>query len=79
MPVLLAPEQVTDVHHPVFKMTITIRNKNPDSIQDYPYVYIRVIFSYMILPKLIFYNRQKKVITAALYHFLIGNGELLEA
>ncbi|XP_057487524.1 uncharacterized protein LOC130773593 isoform X2 [Actinidia eriantha] len=42
MPVLLAPEQVTDMHHPVFKMTITIRNKNPDSIQVYPYVYIRV-------------------------------------
>ncbi|XP_028077973.1 LOW QUALITY PROTEIN: uncharacterized protein LOC114279888 [Camellia sinensis] len=42
MPVMLAPEQTTDMHHPVFKMTITIRNENPDDIQIYPYVYIRV-------------------------------------
>ncbi|KAA8522113.1 hypothetical protein F0562_012573 [Nyssa sinensis] len=42
MPVLLAPEQLTDMHHPVFKMTITICNENPDGIQIYPYVYIRV-------------------------------------
>ncbi|XAR70581.1 hypothetical protein NMG60_11027484 [Bertholletia excelsa] len=42
MPVLLAPEHTSDLHHPVFKMTITIRNENPDGIQIYPYVYIRV-------------------------------------
>ncbi|KAK2999891.1 hypothetical protein RJ639_022624 [Escallonia herrerae] len=42
MPVLLAPEQASDMHHPVFKMTITICNKNPDGIQIYPYVYIQV-------------------------------------
>ncbi|KAK9266873.1 hypothetical protein L1049_027132 [Liquidambar formosana] len=42
MPVLLAPEQTMDMHHPVFKMTITIRNENTDGIQVYPYVYIRV-------------------------------------
>ncbi|GFP96481.1 vacuolar protein sorting-associated protein 13c [Phtheirospermum japonicum] len=43
MPVLLAPEQTPDVHHPVFKMTITICNENLDGLQIYPYVYIRVI------------------------------------
>ncbi|XVE65214.1 hypothetical protein DITRI_Ditri07aG0162900 [Diplodiscus trichospermus] len=42
MPVLLAPEQMSDIHHPVFKMTITMRNVSTDGIQVYPYVYIRV-------------------------------------
>ncbi|XP_042953951.1 uncharacterized protein LOC122290372 isoform X2 [Carya illinoinensis] len=42
MPVLLAPEQTSDVNHPVFKMTVTKRNENTDGIQVYPYVYIRV-------------------------------------
>ncbi|XP_059641926.1 uncharacterized protein LOC132283907 [Cornus florida] len=42
MPVLLAPEQTTDMHHPVFKTTITICNENPAGLQVYPYVYIRV-------------------------------------
>ncbi|KAK4844286.1 hypothetical protein QYF36_018501 [Acer negundo] len=42
MPVLLAPEQATDINHPVFKMTLTIRNENTDGVQVYPYVYIRV-------------------------------------
>ncbi|KAK4786568.1 hypothetical protein SAY86_010401 [Trapa natans] len=42
MPVLLAPEQVSDLHHPVFKMTITICNENPGGVLVYPYVYIRV-------------------------------------
>ncbi|GAV77402.1 PH domain-containing protein/DUF946 domain-containing protein/DUF1162 domain-containing protein/Chorein_N domain-containing protein, partial [Cephalotus follicularis] len=42
MPVLLAPEQPTDVHHPVFKMTLTVRNENTEGVQVYPYVYIRV-------------------------------------
>ncbi|KAL8141812.1 hypothetical protein V2J09_014844 [Rumex salicifolius] len=42
MPVLLAPEQATDLQHPVFKMTLTIRNENTDGIQVYPYIYIRV-------------------------------------
>ncbi|XP_031385571.1 uncharacterized protein LOC116199374 isoform X2 [Punica granatum] len=42
MPVLLAPEQATDLHHPVFKMTITVCNENPDGVLVYPYVYIRV-------------------------------------
>ncbi|XP_022737877.1 uncharacterized protein LOC111290709 isoform X2 [Durio zibethinus] len=42
MPVLLAPEQISDIHHPVFKMTITMLNVNTDGIQVYPYVYIRV-------------------------------------
>ncbi|KAL8529518.1 hypothetical protein ACS0TY_006808 [Phlomoides rotata] len=43
MPVLLAPDSTPDVHHPVFKMTITARNENLDGLQVYPYVYIRVI------------------------------------
>ncbi|KAL8101699.1 hypothetical protein AgCh_033550 [Apium graveolens] len=42
MPVLLAPEQASDINHPVFKMTITTRNENLDGIEVYPYVYIRV-------------------------------------
>ncbi|XP_043697676.1 uncharacterized protein LOC122648528 isoform X2 [Telopea speciosissima] len=42
MPVLLAPEQTTDMQHPVFKMTITVKNENTDGTQVYPYVYIRV-------------------------------------
>ncbi|XP_071692229.1 uncharacterized protein [Rutidosis leptorrhynchoides] len=42
MPVLLAPEEASDMNHPVFKMTITISNENSDGIQVYPYVYIRV-------------------------------------
>ncbi|CAK7356237.1 unnamed protein product [Dovyalis caffra] len=33
MPVLLAPDQATGIHHPVFKMTITIRNESTDGIQ----------------------------------------------
>lgn len=43
MPVLLAPESTSDMQHPVFKMTITMRNESTDGIQVYPYVYIRVI------------------------------------
>ncbi|KAE9596742.1 putative vacuolar protein sorting-associated protein [Lupinus albus] len=42
MPVLLAPDQTSDVQHPVFKMTVTMQNENKDGIQVYPYVYIRV-------------------------------------
>ncbi|XWS49634.1 hypothetical protein CRYUN_Cryun12cG0020000 [Craigia yunnanensis] len=42
MPVLLAPEQMSDIHHPAFKMTIAMRNVNTDGTQVYPYVYIRV-------------------------------------
>lgn len=42
LPVLLASEQTTDMHHPVFKMTITVCNESTDGIQVYPYVYIRV-------------------------------------
>lgn len=45
MPVLLAPEQTSDVQHPVFKMTITMQNENKDGVQVYPYVYIRVCFN----------------------------------
>ncbi|XP_042486677.1 uncharacterized protein LOC122066914 [Macadamia integrifolia] len=41
LPVLLAPDQ-TDMQHPVFKMTITMKNENTDGTQVYPYVYIRV-------------------------------------
>ena len=44
MPVLLAPDQTSDVNHPVFKMTITIRNENSDGVLVFPYVYIRVCF-----------------------------------
>lgn len=43
MPVLLAPEPDSDMHLPVFKMTITMRNENTDGIQVYPYIYIRVM------------------------------------
>lgn len=42
MPVLLAPEQSSDINHPVFKMTLTIRNKSVDGVQVFPYMYIRV-------------------------------------
>ena len=42
MPVLLAPDQTSDVQHPVFKMTITMQNENKDGVLVYPYVYIRV-------------------------------------
>ncbi|KAF8032759.1 hypothetical protein BT93_D1608 [Corymbia citriodora subsp. variegata] len=42
MPVLLAPEQATDLHHPVFKMTVTVCNENPDGIVVYPCVHIRM-------------------------------------
>lgn len=42
MPVLFAPEQTTDTHHPVFKITFTIRNESTDGIQVYPHLYIRV-------------------------------------
>lgn len=44
MPVLLAPDSTPDVHHPVFKMTVTARNENLDGLQIYPYVYIRVMY-----------------------------------
>lgn len=43
MPVLLAPEAISDMNHPVFKMTITMRNENTDGVQVYPYVFIRVM------------------------------------
>ena len=43
MPVLLAPEAVSGLHLPVFKMTVTMRNENTDGIQVYPNVYIRVM------------------------------------
>ncbi|XP_015084887.1 uncharacterized protein LOC107028368 [Solanum pennellii] len=42
MPVLLAPEQNIDMHHPVLKMTFTVRNENIDGVQVYPYVHVRV-------------------------------------
>lgn len=48
MPVLLAPEQTPDMHHPVLKMTLTIRNEDLDGLQIYPYVYIRVMSSNII-------------------------------
>lgn len=49
MPVLLAPEEASDMNHPVFKMTITISNENSDGIQVYPYVYIRVMSLFLFL------------------------------
>lgn len=42
MPVLLAPERYSDINHPVFKMTITMRNESTEGIQVYPYVFVRV-------------------------------------
>ncbi|CAI0538916.1 unnamed protein product [Linum tenue] len=42
MPVLLAPDQSANVHHPVFKMTVMVCNQNTDGILVYPYIYIRV-------------------------------------
>ncbi|XP_073111690.1 uncharacterized protein [Elaeis guineensis] len=42
MPVLLAPEDMPDINHPVFKATITMNNEDADGIQIYPYVYVRV-------------------------------------
>lgn len=46
MPVLLAPEQNIDMHHPVLKMTFTVRNENIDGVQVYPYVHVRVTDKY---------------------------------
>nr|XP_009413254.1 PREDICTED: uncharacterized protein LOC103994598 isoform X1 [Musa acuminata subsp. malaccensis] len=42
MPVLLAPEDMPDRKHPVFKTTIMKSNEASDGTQVYPYVYIRV-------------------------------------
>lgn len=42
MPVLLAPEGMPDMNHPLFKATITMNNENADGIQVYPYIFIRV-------------------------------------
>ncbi|KAK8691038.1 hypothetical protein V6N13_074559 [Hibiscus sabdariffa] len=42
MPVLLAPEHISDMHQPVFKMSITMKNASTDGVQVYPFVYIRV-------------------------------------
>lgn len=44
MPVLLAPEHMGDSHHPVFKTTITMSNKNTDETLVYPYIHVRVRF-----------------------------------
>ncbi|ERN15489.1 uncharacterized protein LOC18443778 [Amborella trichopoda] len=46
MPVLLAPENTVDAHHPVFKMTITMSNDNVDGTLVYPYVCFRVTDKY---------------------------------
>ncbi|XP_020672034.1 uncharacterized protein LOC110092030 [Dendrobium catenatum] len=43
MPVLLAPEDMPDTSHPVFKTTITLSNDSLDGAQVYPYIYVRVI------------------------------------
>lgn len=57
MPVLLAPEQMSDIHHPVCKMTITMQNANTDGIQVYPYVYIRVmLYDYVWLYRILLDN-----------------------
>ncbi|KAG0473021.1 hypothetical protein HPP92_014878 [Vanilla planifolia] len=42
MPVLLAPEDMPDLNHPVFKATVTLSNDNIDGTQIFPYVYVRV-------------------------------------
>ncbi|XP_039123130.1 uncharacterized protein LOC120259563 isoform X5 [Dioscorea cayenensis subsp. rotundata] len=42
VPVLLAPEDIPDINHPVFKATVTMNKENIDGIEVYPYVYIRV-------------------------------------
>ncbi|KAJ6828337.1 uncharacterized protein M6B38_362940 [Iris pallida] len=42
MPVLLAPEDMPNINHPLFKATVTMKNGNTDGTQVYPYVYIRV-------------------------------------
>ncbi|KAK8578934.1 hypothetical protein V6N12_069276 [Hibiscus sabdariffa] len=42
MPVLFAPEHISDIHQPVFKMSITMKNASTDGVQVYPFVYIRV-------------------------------------
>ncbi|XP_042394059.1 uncharacterized protein LOC121984930 isoform X2 [Zingiber officinale] len=42
MPVLLAPEDMPDRKHPVFKTTIMKRNETSDGTQIYPYIYVRV-------------------------------------
>ncbi|WOL09557.1 hypothetical protein Cni_G18310 [Canna indica] len=43
MPVLLAPEDMPDRNHPVFKTTIMKSNETSDGTQVYPYIYVRVM------------------------------------
>ncbi|PKA53298.1 hypothetical protein AXF42_Ash010028 [Apostasia shenzhenica] len=42
MPVLLAPDEMLDLSHSVFKATITLSNENIDGTLVFPYVYVRV-------------------------------------
>ncbi|CAN1333900.1 Intermembrane lipid transfer protein VPS13 [Linum perenne] len=42
MPVLMAPDQSSNLNHPVFKMTVMVCNENTDGILVYPYIYVRV-------------------------------------
>ncbi|KAJ4777649.1 Pleckstrin (PH) domain-containing protein isoform 2 [Rhynchospora pubera] len=42
MPVLLAPEEATDLNHSVFKSNIAISNETVDGTEVYPFVYLRV-------------------------------------
>ena len=46
MPVLFAPEEAPDANHPVFKSNIAIRNESADGTEVYPFVYLRVNFSF---------------------------------
>ena len=59
MPVLLAPEMNSDMHYPVLKTTITMRNDNSDGVQVYPYVCIRVMPFYM-MPKMYVISRNSE-------------------
>ncbi|XP_008465914.2 uncharacterized protein LOC103503494 isoform X1 [Cucumis melo] len=42
MPVLLAPEQTTDINHPAFRMTIEMQNENIVGIRVFPYICVQV-------------------------------------
>lgn len=48
MPVLLAPEQTTDINHPAFRMTIEMQNENIVGIRVFPYICVQVMYDFNI-------------------------------
>lgn len=67
MPVLLAPEDMPDRKHPVFKTTIMKSNEASDGTQVYPYVYIRVNFHLNVM---VMHKTKDSHHFCTTYHFL---------